>query len=82
LRGVVLADTGPLYAAADPNDSSHARSLEEQEQLESENLQTAVSYATLQEAHVLVLRKLGNARVAVKVAPEPLRPKVVGERKR
>jgi predicted nucleic acid-binding protein len=55
LRGVVLADTGPLYAAVDPNDSMHERSLEEQERLEAESLETAVSYATLQEAYVLVL---------------------------
>jgi predicted nucleic acid-binding protein len=60
LTGVVLADTGPLYAAADPNDSFHARSLEEQERLEAEDLETVVSYATLQEDYVLILRKLGN----------------------
>lgn len=62
MRSVVPADTGPLYAAADQNDSFHARSLEEQERLEAENLETAVSYATLQEAYVLILRKLGNVR--------------------
>ena len=62
MRGVVLADTGPLYAAADPNDSFHARSLKEQERLEAEDLETAVSYATLQEAYVLILRKLGNVQ--------------------
>jgi hypothetical protein len=55
LRGGVLAGTGPLYAAVDPNDSMHERSLEEQERLEAENLESAVSYATLQEAYVLVL---------------------------
>ncbi len=62
MRGAVLADTGPLYAAADPNDSFYARSLEEQERLEAENIETAVSYATVQEAYILVLRKLGIAQ--------------------
>ncbi len=61
MRGAVLADTGPLYATAGPNDSFYARSLEEQERLEAENLETAVSYATVQETYILVLRKLGVA---------------------
>lgn len=62
MRGVVLADTGPLYAAADPNDSQHERSLREQAHLEAQSLRAVVSYATLQEAHGLVLRKLGTAQ--------------------
>ncbi len=62
MRGAVLADTGPLYAAADPSDSHYALSLEEQERLEAEDLETAVSYATVQEAYILVLRKLGTAQ--------------------
>ncbi len=62
MRGVVLADTGPLYAAADPADSRHERSLREQTQLEAQSLRAVVSYATLQEAHGLVLRKLGPSQ--------------------
>ncbi|MDQ4064125.1 MAG: hypothetical protein M3122_09655 [Actinomycetota bacterium] len=62
MRGAALADIGPLYAAANPNDSHHARSLKEQERLEAEDLETAVSYATLQEAYILVLRKLRIAQ--------------------
>ena len=59
MRGFVLADAGPLYAASDPGDSLHDRSLEEQNRIEAEGLKVVVSYATLQEAHSLVLRKLG-----------------------
>ncbi len=62
MRGVVLADTGPLYAAADPADSLHERSLREQTWLEAKGLRAVVSYATLQEAHVLMLRKLGTSQ--------------------
>lgn len=62
MRGVVLADTGPLYAAADPTDSMHGRSLREQNRLEAQSLRAVVSYATLQEAHGLVLRKLGSSQ--------------------
>jgi predicted nucleic acid-binding protein len=62
LRGVVLADTGPLYAATDPDDSRHHRSLEEQDLIEVEGLKMFVPYATLQESYGLVLRKLGLNR--------------------
>lgn len=62
MRSVVLADAGPLYATADPDDSLHERSLEEQKHLEAEGLRTIVSYTTLQEAHGLALRKLGLSR--------------------
>ncbi|MGB3635685.1 MAG: hypothetical protein WA982_16740 [Rubrobacteraceae bacterium] len=62
MRGVVLADTGPLYAATDPSDSQHERSLREQSQLEVQSLRAVISYATLQEAHGLVLRKLGPSQ--------------------
>lgn len=62
MRSVVLADTGPLYAAVDPADSLHERALKEQERLEVEGLRAVVSYATLQETHGLVLRKLGLAQ--------------------
>lgn len=65
MRGVVLADTGPLYAAVDPTDSLHERSLREQTQLEAQSLRAVVSYATLQEAHGLVLRKLGPSQARV-----------------
>ncbi|CAN5679450.1 hypothetical protein BH24ACT21_BH24ACT21_18810 [soil metagenome] len=65
MRGVVLADTGPLYAAADPTDAQHERSLQEQSRLETQSLRTVVSYTTLQEAHGLVLRKLGPSQARI-----------------
>ena len=65
MRGVVLADTGPLYAAVDPTDSMHERSLREQERLEAQSLKTVVSYPTLQEAHGLALRKLGLSQARI-----------------
>lgn len=65
MRSVVLADAGPLYATADPDDSLHERSLEGQKRLEAEGLRMIVSYTTLQEAHGLALRKLGLSRAHV-----------------
>lgn len=56
----VLTDSGPLYASVDPSDSLHERSQEERERLHVEGMTTIVSYATLQEAHRLVLQKLGR----------------------
>ncbi len=51
-----------MYAATDSTDSRHERSLQEQTQLEAQSLRAVVSYATLQEAHGLVLRKLGPSQ--------------------
>jgi predicted nucleic acid-binding protein len=57
----VLADTGPLYALADPSDQFHARARAEIESIEERGLQVAAGYQTLCEAHTLVLRRLGGA---------------------
>jgi predicted nucleic acid-binding protein len=59
LRGIVLADTGPLYAARDPDDSQHERGQRELRRLVSQNLTVVVSYPTLLESYTLVMRKLG-----------------------
>ena len=40
----------------------HARSLQQQNELETQSLKAILSYRTLQEAHGLVLRKLGLAQ--------------------
>lgn len=56
----VLVDTGPLYATVDSQDSYHRLSLQERRRFETQGITTAISYATLQEAHRLVLRRLGT----------------------
>lgn len=65
MRGVILTDTGPLYASADPTDSMHERSIREQDRLEARSLKAVVSYATLQEAYGLVLRKLSPSQAQI-----------------
>ena len=57
---LVLADTGPLYALADPSDPYHSRAHSELKRIEASGAAAAVSYATLCEAHTLVLRRLGG----------------------
>jgi len=59
----VLADTGPLYAAVDPDDAHHERSQRELKKLVRDHRDVIVAYPTLLEAYTLVLYRLGN-RVA------------------
>jgi predicted nucleic acid-binding protein len=56
----VLADTGPLYAAADPDDAQHKRSRRELRRLANEDHEIVVAYPTLLEAYTLVLIRLGE----------------------
>ncbi len=56
----VLADTGPLYAAADPDDSHHKRAQQELQRLTRERYEVLISYPTLLEAYTLVLFRLGK----------------------
>ncbi len=58
-RGVI-ADTGPLYAAADRDDQYHLRAQREVERLTREQRELIVSYPTLLEAYTLVLYRLGK----------------------
>jgi predicted nucleic acid-binding protein len=60
VRPAVLADTGPLYAAADPDDAHHKRSRRELRRLADENYEIMVAYPTLLEAYTLVLFRLGE----------------------
>lgn len=61
MRPAVLADTGPLYAATDPDDAHHKRSRRELRRLADENYEIIVAYPTLLEAYTLVLFRLGEA---------------------
>jgi len=56
----VLADTGPLYAAADPDDAHHQRARHELHRLARERYEILVAYPTLMEAYTLVLFRLGK----------------------
>ena len=59
-RRAVLADTGPLYAAADPDDAHHKRAHHELQRLTREQYEVLVAYPTLLEAYTLVLFRLGR----------------------
>ena len=63
MKRAVLADTGPLYAAVDPDDAHHARAHRELARLANEKREVFISYPTLLEAYTLVLYRLG-VRVA------------------
>jgi len=58
-RGV-LADAGPLYAAADASDAYHQQAREELKTLQSDRVQIVVAYPTLLETHTLVLSRMGT----------------------
>lgn len=55
----VLADTGSLYAAVDPDDQYHTRSQADLQQLNRDNLAVIVCYPVYLEAYSLVLYRLG-----------------------
>lgn len=60
-RHAVLADTSVLYALIDPRDQNHALAQTQSKTLTKQGRHVLVTYATLQEAHALVLYRLGYA---------------------
>ena len=60
MKRSVLADTGPLYAAVDPDDAHHARAQRELRRLQRDQREVVLAYSTLLEAYTLVLHRLGN----------------------
>ena len=60
MKPAVLADTGPLYAAVDPDDKHHARAQRELKRLAREKREVVLAYPTLLEAYTLLLYRLGN----------------------
>jgi predicted nucleic acid-binding protein len=59
MNRAVLADSGPLYAAVDPNDAHHRRAQKELKRLTRESRYVIVTYPILLETHALVLRRVG-----------------------
>ncbi|HZQ96714.1 MAG TPA: PIN domain-containing protein [Candidatus Sulfotelmatobacter sp.] len=60
MRQAVLADTGPLYAAADPDDANHPRAVKELQQLARVRREVMVCFPILLESYSLVLFRLGR----------------------
>ncbi|MCU1296053.1 MAG: putative nucleic acid-binding protein [Acidobacteriaceae bacterium] len=65
MKRAVLADTGPLYAAVDPDDAHHKRAREELQRLAREQREVVVAYPTLLETYTLVLFRLGQSAASV-----------------
>jgi predicted nucleic acid-binding protein len=61
MKRAVLADTGPLYAAVDPDDQYHPRAQQELSELQRRQLTVMLAYPTVSEAYTLVLYRLGRS---------------------
>jgi predicted nucleic acid-binding protein len=64
MKRAVLADTGPLYAAADPHDAHHKQARQQLQKLAREKSEVLIAYPTLLEAYTLVLFRLGKQQAA------------------
>jgi predicted nucleic acid-binding protein len=61
LKGAVVADAGPLYAAVDPSDRHHQQALIEAEEITRSRVGIVISYSTVLEVYTLLMRKLGRS---------------------
>ena len=60
MRRAVLADVGPLYAAADGSDAHHQQARQQLQELARDRREVVVPYPTLLEAYSLVLFRMGT----------------------
>lgn len=60
----VLVDTGPLYAAVDPDDQHHEQAQRQLQALEDERLSVVLAYPTLLEAYTVIRYRLGQPTAA------------------
>jgi predicted nucleic acid-binding protein len=60
MKSAVLADSGPLYAAVDPDDAYHPQAQRELKRLARNHQDVIIAYPTLLEAYTLVLHRLGR----------------------
>jgi predicted nucleic acid-binding protein len=65
VKRTVLADTGPLYASADPDDSHHKQARQQLQRLGREKDEVIIAYPTLLEAYTLLLFRLGTRHASV-----------------
>jgi len=60
MKQAVIADTGPLYAAVDPDDQYHRRAQRELKRLVRDRHELLVAYPTVLESYTLLLYRLGR----------------------
>jgi predicted nucleic acid-binding protein len=60
MRQAVIADTGRLYAAVDPDDQYHRRAQRELKRLVRDRHELVIAYPTLLESYTLLLYRLGR----------------------
>ena len=60
MKSAILADTGPLYAAADIDDQYHSRAQDELGRLAEARMSILLPYPVMLEAYSLVLFRLGR----------------------
>jgi hypothetical protein len=78
MKRVVLADTGPLYAAVDPDDQYHGRAQRELKRLSRDRRAVVVVYPILLESYTLVLYRLGKQAALTWLTVHRARPALVG----